>query len=65
MTINEFVENYNDTIRENQPLPSYLVQEHIGQVALMFSEYVGYIPNFDIDNYGRIILLGDHETQET
>lgn len=59
MSINEFVTNYNDTIRENQPLPSYLVQEHMGEIAKMFSEYCGHIPNFDVNYYGQIELINE------
>lgn len=64
MGVDEFVTNYNDTIRENAPLPEYLVKDHMKEVAMMFSEYCGYIPNFDVNCYGQIILIGTHETQE-
>jgi hypothetical protein len=58
LTLQEFIDEINSQIPENaKKMSQYHLENTFFDYCVMFRNEFNEVPNFDIDDYGRIILL--------
>lgn len=57
ITVEEFIEEYNFMCSSAESQSEEVVKELLGDVAEMFQLNCGFVPEFDLTNGGRTIIL--------